>query len=47
VKGIHSGTITEDGLYTAPNEPGIYEVSATSVENPEIKAVLYIIVKKA
>jgi len=51
VKGTHStgirwvvgersgGSITEDGIYTAPGHVGLYHVVATSEENPAAKAV--------
>lgn len=46
VKGKNSGTITKDGLYTAPNEPGVYEVTASSEEDPDRKAVLFVVVRE-
>jgi hypothetical protein len=51
VKGTHStgirwaveehsgGRITEDGIYTAPRQVGLYHVVATSEESPGAKAV--------
>jgi hypothetical protein len=33
------GSITEDGIYTAPTHVGLYHVVATSEENPAAKAV--------
>lgn len=44
VKDESGGSMNEDGLYTAPNQPGIYEVRARAAENPELQASVYIIV---
>ncbi|MHB9107031.1 MAG: Ig-like domain-containing protein [Armatimonadota bacterium] len=38
------GTIDENGLYTAPNEPGVYHVKGTSTANPELTATAVITV---
>lgn len=46
VKTQEGGTITEEGLYTAPNTPGVYEVRAQSAENPQIAASLFVIVRQ-
>lgn len=45
VKTKEGGTITKEGLYTAPNTPGVYEVRAQSEEDPAIAASLFVIVR--
>ncbi len=45
VKGKHGGTIDENGMYTAPGEPGIYEVTAQSMDYPELKASTFVMVR--
>lgn len=42
----HGGEITENGVYTAPNVPGVYEVSATSLAYPDVKASIFIVVRE-
>lgn len=42
----HGGEITENGVYTAPNVPGVYEVTATSLAYPEVKASIFIVVRE-
>lgn len=42
----HGGTIDENGLYTAPNTAGVYEVTAESVAYPEVKASIFVIVRE-
>lgn len=39
------GFIDENGLYTAPNTPGVYEVVAQSVAFPEIRASVFVVVR--
>lgn len=39
------GFIDENGLYTAPNTPGVYEVVAKSVAFPEIRASVFVVVR--
>lgn len=39
------GTITPGGLYTAPETPGIYNVTATSVEDSSLKASVDVVVR--
>ena len=39
VRERNGGSITEDGIYTAPSHVGLYHVVATSQENPSAKAV--------
>lgn len=46
VKG-EGGTIDNDGLYTAPNIPGVYEIMAQSVAFPEVKASIFVIVRES
>lgn len=40
------GTITQDGFYTAPSIPGVYEIRAVSEENPDVAATLFVIVRE-
>lgn len=42
----HGGTIDANGMYTAPNTAGVYEVTAVSVAYPEIKASIFVIVRE-
>lgn len=42
----NGGTIDENGMYTAPNTAGVYEVTAVSVAYPEIKASIFVIVRE-
>lgn len=44
VKDASGGSISEKGLYTAPNQPGIYEVRAMAVEDADLQASVYVIV---
>lgn len=46
IKTKEGGTITQEGLYTAPNTPGVYEVRAQSEANPQIAASLFVIVRQ-
>ena len=46
VKTPQGGTISRDGLYTAPNQPGVYEISAWVQEIPSIRASLFVIVRE-
>lgn len=39
------GFIDENGLYTAPNTSGVYEVVAQSVAFPEIRASIFVVVR--
>jgi hypothetical protein len=41
----NGGMIDNNGLYVAPNEPGVYEVVAQSAAYPEIKASVIIVVR--
>ena len=40
------GTIDANGMYTAPNTAGVYEVTASSAADPEIKASIFVIVRE-
>ncbi|MCM1495487.1 MAG: hypothetical protein NC089_06775 [Bacteroides sp.] len=44
IKDAAGGSITEKGLYTAPNQPGIYEIRGTAVEDADLQASVYVIV---
>lgn len=44
VKETDGGTINSNGMYTAPNTPGIYEIMAQSEAYPNVKASVYVIV---
>ncbi|MCL1823702.1 MAG: hypothetical protein FWG44_05820 [Oscillospiraceae bacterium] len=41
-----SGTITADGVYTAPNKEGVYEIFISCTDMPMIKTYAYAVVKK-
>lgn len=45
VKEKEGGSIDENGMYTAPNQPGVYEVVAKSMDNPELMASTYVVVR--
>ena len=42
-----SGDITADGIYTAPNEEGVYEIHIYCTDLPEISTYAYAIVSRA
>ena len=42
----NGGTIDENGMYTAPNTAGVYEVTATSTAYSDVKASIYVIVRE-
>ncbi len=42
----NGGEIDANGLYTAPNMPGVYEITAQSVAFPEVKASIFVLVRK-
>ncbi len=42
----HGGTIDANGMYTAPNTAGVYEVTAVSAAYPEVKASIFVIVRE-
>lgn len=45
VKEAEGGTIDANGCYTAPNQAGVYEIIAESIENKSLKAVAFVIVR--
>jgi hypothetical protein len=47
VKEEGGGTIDENGMYTAPNKAGVYEVIAESMDSPDMKASAFIVVREA
>lgn len=47
VKGKNSGSIDENGMYTAPGEPGIYEIMARSMDHPLLMASTFVMVRSA
>lgn len=46
VKSPKGGTVSRDGMYTAPNYPGVYEIQAWCQEMPQLRASLYVIVRE-
>ncbi len=46
VKNPAGGTIDKNGMYTAPNTPGVYEVVAQSVANPQMMASAFVVVRE-
>lgn len=42
-----SGEITQDGIYTAPEKAGVYEIHIYCTDMPEISTYVYAVVKKA
>ncbi len=42
----NGGAIDENGMYTAPNAAGVYEVTAVSEAYPEVKASIFVIVRE-
>lgn len=46
VKEAEGGTIDGNGMYTAPNIPGVFEVIAESKAYPELKASAFVVVKE-
>ena len=42
----HGGSIDANGMYTAPNTAGVYEVTAVSTAHPEIMASVFVIVRE-
>ncbi len=43
----NGGSISPDGMYTAPNVPGVYEVAAESVAYPDVRASIFVVVREA
>lgn len=42
----NGGTIDDNGMYTAPNTAGVYEVTAASTAYPDVKASIFVIVRE-
>ncbi|MDE6433943.1 MAG: hypothetical protein K2L07_06900 [Lachnospiraceae bacterium] len=47
VKEADGGTIDANGCYTAPGQPGIYEIIAQSMEDGQLRAGAYVIVRES
>ena len=45
VKEPQGGEIDENGMYTAPNTVGVYEIVAESAAHPELRASTYVVVR--
>ena len=43
----NGGFIDDNGVYTAPSNPGVYEVMAQSPVYPEVKAAIFVVVRGA
>lgn len=46
VRSKEGGFVSRDGMYTAPNQPGVYEIQAWCQEMPKLRASLYVIVRE-
>lgn len=46
VREKDGGMIDSNGLYTAPNREGVYELTAESMDYPELKASAFIVVRR-
>lgn len=46
VQSVDGGTISRDGLYTAPNRPGVYEVTAQTGEDEKLRTSLFVVVRE-
>ena len=46
VSSPEGGTITRDGLYTAPDNEGIYEIRAFCQEDPKIRSSVFVVVRE-
>lgn len=44
VKEPEGGSISENGMYQAPNQPGIYEILAQSMDDKDLQGFVYVIV---
>ena len=44
VREPEGGSIDPDGVYRAPNTPGVYEIRASCVERPEVFAAAFVVV---
>lgn len=47
VKEPDGGTIDANGYYTAPNQTGVYEVMAESMDDATLKAAVFVLVRNA
>jgi hypothetical protein len=45
IKEKEGGSIDLNGKYTAPSTPGIYEIVAKSIENPEVTSSTFVVVR--
>ena len=45
VREVDGGMIDENGMYTAPNKVGVYEIMASSMDYPELTASTFVIVR--
>lgn len=45
VKQDNGGTIDENGMYTAPDVPGVYEIIARSMDDSDMKASTFVVVR--
>lgn len=45
VREAHGGEIDSNGMYTAPNTVGVYEIVAESVAYPDLRASTYVVVR--
>lgn len=46
VKDLEGGTIDRTGTYTAPQLPGVYQISAESSAYPEVRATTFVVVQE-
>ncbi len=46
VKEAEGGSIDENGMYTAPNQPGVYEIIAKSMDEENLTASTYVVVRE-
>ena len=42
----HGGSISPNGMYTAPNIPGVYEVVVQSTAYPQVRASIFVVVRE-
>ena len=45
VREADGGTIDENGMYTAPNKAGVYEIIGESMDQPQYKASTFVVVR--
>lgn len=45
IKENDGGIIDENGMYTAPNRQGVFEILAESMDNPQMKASTFVVVR--